>query len=129
MAVQYRFVVEGLNPLVRGLRRAGDELGKDLQKELRLLAKHVATQAQKVAEAKGLHDSGQLVAKIKPSVRGGTAWVRDAAQRRGYNYPGRYEYGDRHRPFLEPALASEQDVIFRGLEAMLDRLLARTDLT
>jgi hypothetical protein len=125
--------VKGLNELIRDLRRAGAEVYRDLQAELRRLAQEVADEAKSLAP----RETGQLADKIRPSVRGGVARVRATAlsptsahpsSQPGYPYPARFEFGDFNRPFLGPALDRKRGQIESGLEQMVDRLLSRTNL-
>ena len=100
--------VEGLRELRRKLRRAGENIQPALQAELKTIAQPVADEAKRVARAKGLHDSGRLVERIRPQLLGGVrVAVADIAKRRGYNYPREYEHGPRQRPFPAPRAARQ----------------------
>lgn len=121
--------VEGLAELQRALRRADSDLYPTVREGLKEAGDNVAQAAQQIAGAKGLRLTGRLIGGIKSSVRTREAVIRATARQRGYNYPGRYEFGDRLRPFLQPAVEQEQGETVRILAQSIDRLLGRTDLS
>src|SRR5438309_2177215 len=101
--------VQGLDEFLASLRQLGNELPHELSKGLRTVAAVVANDARSIAEANGLHDSGDLLHQITTSVRGTTAWIVDKASRvspaypGGYVYPARYEYENHGaRSFMHP---------------------------
>lgn len=134
--------VEGLTELRLALNRVDKGLRKELNSELRSLAKLVAKEAQVVARERGLIGdprtdtlSGSLVKRIGVSVRGSTAWIVDKATRTstkypsGFPYPAVYEFGGGGtRSFLRPSIAANTDHIVAGIEEMLVRLERNTGL-
>lgn len=135
MPVEY-VRVEGLTELLRGLGRADKGLRKELNTEIRGLAKVVAADAQVIAREQGLIGdprtdtlSGSLVRRIGISVRGSSAWIVDKASRGGFPYPAVYEFGGGGtRAFLRPSLARNTDRIISGIEEMLVRLEEQSGL-
>lgn len=126
MANEYTVRVEGLNQLVRDFGKIEKDLRKELQAELKDLARIVQREAQEIATAKGLVRTGKLVRSIRPSVRGGRAFIRETATNKGYAYPRIYEYGhDGVRSFMQPALEAKRNEVYEGLDDMLDRLTDR----
>jgi len=129
--------VEGLDELVRSLRRLDRKLGKGITDSLRVLARDVADTAKGVAVFQGFAEPGRsgrgtgaMLSSIKYGVRAGSAYVRVAAQRDGYPYPRVYEYGGGgERSFVHPALGLEEEHIFRTLEQTVDALLRGELLT
>lgn len=120
--------VEGLDPLVRGFGRVNKGLRRQLQKELRVIGKRVAVEAKAIAEERGLRGQepwdphpGQLIAKIAPSVRGGSVFIRDSARTGSYNYPARLEFQHHNpRPFLRPALDKNREEVAVQMEHLVD---------
>lgn len=120
--------VEGLGELLRAFGRVDAGVRKELTGTLRGIARGVAAAAKAIAEFNGLRDTGTLISKITISVGGGAAYVRATAKRwpGGFPYPAVYEYGKGgQRAFLAPALRLEEPNVLRGVEGMLDALLAR----
>ena len=118
--------IEGLRPLVRTFRKLESDVGHQIRDELKAAAGIVADEARSIATREGLVESGQLVAKIAPGVRGSTAVVRDSATRKigkgaPYPYPRLFEYV-LDRPFLGPALDAKRDDVIDRIDAFLDRL-------
>lgn len=126
--------MEGLDGLVRAFGRLDKGLRRELQKELKEIGRIVAEEAKGIAEFKRLRGEddpgdphpGQLIARIQPSVRGASVYIRDtAASSSGrypkYNYPARLEYeqGGR-RAFLRPALDGRRNEIVNRFEHLLD---------
>lgn len=120
--------VTGLKELQRDLKRADSGLPKALRAEFKSVGRKIADEAQNIAEGKGLVLTGRLVRMIRPQVRGTTAVIRDAAQQRGFNYPARYEFGDRKRPFLVPAVERKEGELVRDLEDAVNRVLKEANL-
>lgn len=120
--------VTGLAELQRSLRRAGSELYPQVRESLREIGEMVAQEARSIATGKGLVLTGRLVKSIRPTVRTRDVVIKATAKQRGYNYPARYEFGDRNRPFLRPAVAAKEAEVHRRLELAIDRLLGRADL-
>jgi hypothetical protein len=124
--------VEGWRELARTFGRLSAELRAELRAEMLEVAGMVADAAKQIAEQKGLRESGRLIDGIRPGTRNTTAVIRDRAKRisrkypAGYPYPARYEYGDRDRPFLRPAVEEKRDEVVAMLEQMLDRLAGLT---
>ncbi|MBX5461642.1 MAG: hypothetical protein IRZ28_11200 [Steroidobacteraceae bacterium] len=123
-----RFRVRGLKELDRALGRADKHLRKNLRALLRSVAEGVARDARSIAMSKGLRDSGDLIAGIKPYALTGRAGVRSNARHRGYGYPARLEFESRGgrswgpRATLNPAVQRNKDEIERGIERVLDEL-------
>lgn len=121
--------VTGLKELQRDLRRADAALPKALRAGFKEVGQTVAEEAKRIAEAEGLVLTGRLVRSIRPSVRGTTAVIRATARQRGFNYPVRYEFGDRKRPFLVPAVQRKEGEIVRDLEEVINRVLSQANLS
>lgn len=119
--------VDGLEELIRDLTRVQKDLKPRIRAELKDVASIVADEAQKIATARGLVDSGKLVRSIRPGMSGSTALIRETANRRGFPYPALYEYGGSSshpkRPFMEPAVARKQDQVRDELEKVVDRVM------
>ena len=117
--------VRGLSELRRDLAAVGPDARSGLRDALKDAADVVSDEAKHVAFQRDLVDSGALVRGIRPSVRGTRAVVQSTVKRGGYPYSGRYEYGDRLRPFLQPALENKQNEVVeqfrRGVDDLLDR--------
>lgn len=124
----YGVEIRGLKELQRDLRRADAELPKALREGFKDVGKMVADEAKSIAEGKGLVLTGRLVKSIRPSVRGTTAVIRATAQQRGFNYPVRYEFGDRKRPFLVPAVSRKEGQVVADLEEVVNRVLKEANL-
>ena len=120
--------VEGLNELRRDFAKAGKETRRAFTAAMKSIAAGVADTARSIASREGLFESGELINKIKPSVKGTIAYIRTDAVRDGYRYPGRYEFGDLDRPFLQPALERDQEKIVNELDDALKRLTSRFNL-
>jgi hypothetical protein len=120
--------VKGLPELDRALGKADKGLRKNLRDSLRDVAGEVAAEARGIAAQKGLRDSGDLIAGIRPYALTGRSGVRSNAQHRGYAYPRRLEFEDRSgsswgpRASLNPAVQAKQGDISRGIERLLDNL-------
>lgn len=118
--------VRGLREFSRALRDADKGLQRELRARLLGLAGDVATEAKAIAQAKGLHDSGDLIRKIRPFARIGGAGVRSGAMHDGYDYPRRLEYEHRNgrpwgtRAFLNPAVDDRRNSVFDMAERLLD---------
>lgn len=124
----YGVQITGLKELQRDLKRADAELPKQLRVAVKGIGQTVADEAKRIAEGNGLVLTGRLVRSIRPSVRGMTAVIRDTAKQRGFNYPVRYEFGDRKRPFLVPAVQRKEGEIVRDLEEVINRVLSGANL-
>lgn len=130
MAQQFKGTVhvDGVNPLVRGFGRVNKGLRRQLQKELRVVGRRVADVAKAEAEAKQLRGTepwdphqGQLIARIAPSVRGGSVFIRDTAKTGSYNYPARLEFENHGaRAFLRPALDKNREEVVVSMERLVD---------
>ena len=130
--------VDGLADVRRALARLGPEYRGGLTAELKDIARIASTRAQAIAEAEGLRDTGNLIRKIKPSVRGTTAMIRESAVKvsrkypTGYPYPGVYEYAGRGvagpRPFMHPAAEQTLPAMVQRLTQLLDRVAIRVGL-
>lgn len=124
----YGVQITGLKELQRDLKRADADLPKQLRAAFKEVGRTVADEAKRIAEARGLVLTGRLVRSIRPSVRGTTAVIRDTAQQRGFNYPVRYEFGDRKRPFLVPAVQRKEGEVVRDLEDAVNDVLRGANL-
>jgi hypothetical protein len=105
-------------------------LKRELQGKLRVIGREVAEQAKQVAEFRRLRGEepfdkhqGALIARIIPTVRGGSVFIRDSARTvsakypQGYNYPARYEYGQGgSRSFLRDGLEGKRETVIREFE-------------
>lgn len=123
-----RFTFKGLRALDRALGKADKNLRTALRGDLKTVAGQVARKAQDIAEQKGLRETGDLIAGIRPYALTGRAGVKSTAVHRGYPYPLRLEYGRRmgyrYGPdaSLNPAVEASRSEIERGLEVVLDHL-------
>lgn len=127
--------VEGVGDLLRAFDRVEKGLRRELRAELVGLAGTVAIKARELAEAQGLRESGQLIARIRPGLRSSYAYVTDTANRKspkwpeGFNYPAVFEFGHGGaRAFLVPAAKAEEGTVLLGLEGLLDRLTSEAGL-
>jgi hypothetical protein len=126
--------VNGLKELVRDFRKVERGLGREIRREIKSIAKIVSDEARRIALAKGLRDSGDLIKMTKPAIRGSTGLVRSSATRRGYPYPFIYEYGKRGasktgpRAWVNPALDAKQDEVVEAFEDVLDKITSRAGL-
>lgn len=121
--------IEGLAAFRRDLRKIDPQLVRGVRDGLKDAAKIVGAEAKDIA---GKHSaSGDTVKGIKHFTSGNRAGVRSKARRAsakypsGYEYPRRYEFGDRKRPFLHPALEAKRDDVVDELDRVLDSV-ART---
>jgi hypothetical protein len=128
MAAGYTIKVEGLADLQRALKRADSGLYPAVRGGLSKVGQEVASEAQSIATGSGLVLTGRLVGSIKPVVRVRDVAIRASATQRGFNYPVRYEFGDRKRPFLVPAVEAKTGEIERGMENVVDLLLNASGL-
>lgn len=126
--------VEGLDALARSVGRIDRGLRRELQRQLRKVGDIVAEDARRVAEEKGLssHSAydkhpGLLIKSIRPSVRGGSVFIRDTARTPGsgkwgnYNYPARYEFENHgERAFLRVAINQNTNRIMNEMGHILD---------
>jgi hypothetical protein len=118
--------VEGIDALTRSFGRVNHGLRREMQKHLRVAGRIVANEAKAVAGEKGLRDSGQLIARVGISVRGGSVFVRDTATRSSprypnYSYPSRYEYErGGYRAFMRPALDRKREAVIQELDRVVD---------
>jgi len=134
-----------LIPEYNAWRRSVKALDKNLDKEVKVGLKKigvkVATKAQQEAQARGFSASGDLVKKLKPSVKMTSLDIIEKAMRppakrpglRGgkttraeYPYPYIYEYGGGtagssrvNRAFLAPAVEASTTVILDGLSDVM----------
>ena len=119
---------EGLNDFVRDLKRASPEARKELRAEMRELAGEVADDAKQIAQSEGLVESGDLLRRIKPAVRGTLALIRSGAEHRGFPYPARLEFGDLDGEHLQPAAERNEERVVDGLDQAVGRAFSRLDL-
>lgn len=118
---------QGLAALDRALAKADVNLRAGLRVELKAVAGVVATEAQSIAEQKGLVRSGDLIRKIQPFAFIGRAGVRSTSIHRGYAYPRRLEFegsgSDTYGPdaTLLPALEAKGDELFDLASRLLDK--------
>ena len=120
--------VEGLASLRRDFARAGKEQRKAFGAAIKTVAAGVAETAKSIARREDLFESGQLIDKIKPAVKGTVGLIRATATNDGFAYPGLYEFGGRARLFLQPALEQDEDEIVKELDQALGDLLASVNL-
>ena len=126
MADELGVKIKGLRALDRALHRADRGLQLELRARLRVIAVDVAVEAKAIALGKGLRESGDLIAKIRPFVRAGGAGVRSSSIHRGFAYPRRLEFEGRGadtygpRASLNPALADRHNNVFAMAEHLLD---------
>ena len=115
--------VKGLRELDRALKHGSKETRDTLRAGLKEAASEVAAEARSIATSNRLVLTGKLVRSIRPGLSGTRAYVQADPKNRGYRYAGRYEFGDRQRPFLTPAAERKQDEIVRLVEKAFDRLV------
>lgn len=117
--VDLRF--KGLKELDKALGKADKRLRKELRTRFKDVAGIVATEAQDVAESKGLRKSGDLIKGIRPFSTGARTGVRSSATHGGFNYPQRLEYEQGGlRATLGPALDAKADDVFDAAEGLID---------
>lgn len=126
MAETFEIRTEGVGQLLRALNKVDKDLRTKIRAALLSIAGLVAVEARQIAESKGLKQSGDLIASIRPGMRSGYAYLADTARHGGYNYPARIEfekkYGD--RSFLGPAVEHRRVESMLALEAVLDRIVS-----
>jgi len=114
----------------RALHSAQRKLNRELRPVLDDVGQGVAARARENARSKGLQKSGRLIefidSEVTTSFRGITALVGDTAvnPKDNYPYPGRLEYGDLDRPFLQPALAWAEGHGLRALRELAARVVS-----
>lgn len=92
---EFTLLVSGLAALQRDLGRVSKDARSEVREGLKGVAGITVSEAKRVAAAKGLHDSGDLIRKIVPTVNQQGVFVVAKAKRRGYPYPAIYEFGGR----------------------------------
>lgn len=134
-------LIEDYNAWRKAVKALDKNLDKEVKVGLKKIGTKVATKAQKEAEARGFSPSGDLVKKLKPSVKMKSLDVIEKAKRppaqqpglRGgkttradYPYPYVYEYGGRtaggsrvQRAFLAPAVEASTTIILDGLSDVM----------
>ena len=123
---------EGLASLIEFLRTFDKEIAKEVNDELRTVAKQVKDRVVQEAEAQGFtppgrsgRGKGALIREIGYGVSRGKMYIRETANRKGFRYPMVYEFGKREewmkRPFIKPGIDASQDIVQKGMEAALDR--------
>jgi hypothetical protein len=121
--------VEGYQQLVAAFAVMAKETKPAVRKGLKPSAVLVAQEGKAQAEQRGLVLSGALESGIKPSIRGTTAYVRDATMRTEranapFSYPRLHEYAHGgERAFLRPALANKADEVTVVLGMAIQELL------
>jgi hypothetical protein len=128
--------VEGLAQLQRDLNKVNKTAKKEVRDGLKEVGDIVARNAQFIAAANGLRGrTGDLIKKIKPTVRQQGVFVEAKAKRKspkypgGYRYPGIYEFDPRRaRPFLWPAAETSEAQVERAMDRWLDTFLSKNDL-
>lgn len=121
--------VEGLQDLMRIIRKMDKEARKEVRAKLRDVGKIVADEAKAQAAAQGLYRTGLLIRRIRPKLTSRSIQIVDTAMKRspkypsGYNYPKRYEYEKGGaRAFMRPALEAKQEEAVRRFEEIFDEL-------
>lgn len=106
--------VEGLQQMLRAVKKMDSELGKEIQKALKDgIGGPFVRDVQSLIESLGLVKSGKLERSIKPSLRSGQLYVRSTpplnpGPKSPQGYAAIYEYGGRTtkkngpRAFLNP---------------------------
>lgn len=113
--------VEGLDQLVRSLGRIDRGLRRELQKELKKAAVPVILDYRATAPKK----TGKMTASAKPSVRGGSVYVRVTATKSSpkypsYKYPNRVEYGSGSSHPLHTSFSRQRAAALHTLEGVVD---------
>jgi hypothetical protein len=117
----YSVQVEGLKELQRALKKADGDLDSDVKDELKRLGQMVVEDAT----GRGARYTG--IGPYKPIVKQKEVLIR---QSKGKVTGQRGDFGSlQMRNVLEPALDAKSGDVERGLENMLEKLLARADLT
>ena len=126
--------VDGLRELIRDFKKVEKGLAREIRREIKSIAKIVSVEAQRIAFAKGLWETGELIKMTKPAVRGAVGLVRASATNKGYAYPFVYEYGGRGagksgpRAWVNPALDNKQREVVEAFEDVLDKVTSRAGL-
>jgi hypothetical protein len=88
--------VKGLAQLQRDLGKVEKTARTEVRTALKEVGSIVARESKMVAAQKGLRGkTGNLIAKIVPTVRQQGVFVEAKAMNKGYRYPGVYEFGGR----------------------------------
>lgn len=114
--------VDGLDSLVRAFGKIDRGLRRELQGRLRRAGLIVAADYRATAPRL----TGAMAASAKPSVRGGSVFIRVTAKKQspkypsGYRYPNRIEYGPGSSHPLHQSLERQRPAVLRDLEATID---------
>jgi len=125
--------VEGIGNLIRKFNQVDRTISRRITARLRELASATRDEARREAQAQGFgrpglsgRGTGALISKIRYSVRGPVASIRETATSpEGYLYPAIYEYGHGkhgHRPFMEPAKRKMAPETYAAIEELIDAL-------
>ena len=128
--------VEGLAQLQRDLNKVNKTAKGEVRDGLKDVGQIVADKAKFIAAANGLRGTtGNLISKIKPTVRQQGVFVEAKAKKKskkypgGYRYPAIYEFDPRRaRPFLWPAAETSEAQVERAMDRWLDTFLSKNDL-
>jgi hypothetical protein len=120
--------IERVPELNAAIDRFGSDCKRFLRVELKTTSDLVRGMAVFEAHAKGLDDTGRLIASLRAGATAKSGFVRDTArnQRDAYSYPSRYEYeaGGR-RAFIHPVIDQAHDVIVAHLEGAIETAVER----
>lgn len=105
---------KGLKEFVRDCRKIEPQLRKDTQKELSEVAKIVSDDAREWVAKLWV----PAAPKIRPRVRGASAFVESRAHSKGI-HP---EFGSKVMKILLQSAAAKEDEVVKAFEEMLDRL-------
>ena len=133
MASDDMVYVEGLKEVIYSFNKADREISRRITARLRVLASKTRDEARKIAREEGFgppgrsgRGTGALINKIRYSVRGPVASIRETATSpEGYLYPAIYEYGHGHhghRPFMEPAKQKMYPETIATIEELIDAM-------
>lgn len=108
--------VEGLSRLIRDMKKLESELPKEIKAEMKLIADHVAEDAQDDVSRRGLVDSGKMRKKIMGKARQNGAVIQSKAKspRKGYPYPAIFEFGGRARSMKRKSFGPGGEVTNRS---------------
>lgn len=120
--------IERVPELNVAIDRFGSDCNRFLRVELKTTSDFVRGMAIFEAHAKGLDETGRLIAGLRAGATAKSGFVRDTArnQRDGYSYPSRYEFeaGGR-RAFIHPVIDQAHDEIVAHLKGAIETAVER----
>lgn len=114
--------IDGLDSLVRAFGKIDRGLRRELQTRLKHAGEIVALDYKMTAPRK----TGKMADSAKPSIRGGSVYIRVTAKKQspkypsGYRYPNRVEYESGSNQPLHQSLERTRPAVLRDLDHVVD---------